>query len=456
MTASPTESASPPTILIVDGGQPLLAAASALLGRAGYRVHGVRGGGEALRALAAGPVDLVLCGLELPDGDGAALLQQVTARWPEVARVLLIGDATAGARESAIVRAEPSCWLQLPWQDGELRVAVKQGLQRRFLELERRRLTLRLEQLGHELEARAGRTDTRVAAATEELRQTVGFLEATQQALHKSYAAMVKMCSDLVGLRDPGMASYSRVIAEQAHALALRFGMDAHAARDVTFAALLHHIGKLGLPDRLLNKPFELLTSAEHVEMNRYPAIGAALLTGLEPLQAAAAYIRAQNECFDGRGQPEGLAREQIPLGARILSVVKGYHAVQRGAFDGRRHSVAEAVEFLRKNRGRRYDPAIVDAYLEVLDGFRRHLVEEPVLCVGCEELRPGMVLARDVVTDSGASLLTKDHVLDAEVIGRIRKVEQTTGERLTVFVWGRTPAAGTAPPWPGRVPPRA
>jgi response regulator RpfG family c-di-GMP phosphodiesterase len=383
----------------------------------------------------------------LPDGDGAAFLQQAAARWPDTARLLLIEATDPILIEAAIERAGASYWLHAPSREGELRLAVKQALHQRFAEFERRRLTALVQRQQQDLDKAETRLHTRGTASSDELRQTISFLEATQEELHKSYASVIKLCANLVGLRDPAMAAYSRVVAEQAHALALRLGMDESAARDVLYAGLLHHIGKLGLPDQLLSKPFEALTPTEHVEMNRYPVVGASLLIAIQPLQGAARIIRAQNECFDGHGQPDGQAGEQIPLGARVLAVVKAYHAVQRGSFDGRHHTAVQAVDFLRKNRGRRYDPAVVDAFLDVLDSLRRHLIAEPVLCVTSSDLRPGMILARDVVTDSGAALLTKDHVLDDDLISRIRQAERTSGEGLTIFVWGRRSGSGTDTP---------
>lgn len=434
-------------ILIVHAEPSVATAMGAPLVRGGYHVLQAGRVAEALSVLERGEVDLLIGGTRLPDGDGVALLQQVAARWPDTTRMLLIDTTDPVLSETAVERAEASCWLHAPCHDGELRLAVKQALHRRFVDFEHRRLTAIVQRQQQDLEKTEAALRARGSASSDELRQTVSFLEAAQEELHKSYASVIKMCANLVGLRDAAMASYSRVVAEQAHALALRLGMDASAARDVMYAGLLHHIGKLGLPDPLLNKPFESLTPAEHVEVNRYPVAGASLLIAIPPLQGAARIIRAQNECFDGQGQPDGQAGEQIPLGARVLAVVKGYHAVQRGGFDGRRHTAVQAVDFLRRNRGRRYDPAVVDAFLEVLDRLRQHLIAEPVLCVASADLKPGMVLARDVVTDSGAALLTKDHVLDGNLIDHIRQVERTSGEGLTIFVWGRRSGSGADTP---------
>ncbi len=261
---------------------------------------------------------------------------------------------------------------------------------------------------------------------------------------HAAFAATIKLCANLIGLRDPTQASLARGVAGHARELALKLGMDSASAQDVMFSGLLHHMGKLALSDALLQKPFDRLTPEERVEVNRHAVIGAKLLAGIEPLQAAALYIRHQNECYDGHGKPDRLAGEGIPLGARILSVVKGYHAYQRGSVDGYRHTPEQAAEFLRRNRGSRYDPAIVEAFLDVVHMSTKRVLTDPVLCVTTTDLVAGMVLARDVLSDEGALLLAKDYILDAGLIKLLHGVEQTGNEQLTIFVWNR-PAPGAA-----------
>lgn len=426
----------PSTVLLAGNDGPDMDGLASLLASAGYATLRARTGSEALDLLATHSIDSIVCEARLPEMRGAQLLERVAARWPDVPGLLILEAQVDGVAGTSADLHTPHSWLRKPWRDAEVLPVMRQALRQRALALECRRLGTSVGQLEHELQAARERSGAAAAGCAQELQQTIGFLHAAEEARHRGYAAIVKLCANLVGLRDPSLASLAQTVAEHARALALKLGMDTSATQDVVFAALLHHIGKLALPDHLLNKPFERLSLAERVETGRYPVIGATLLVGIEPLQTAALYIRHQNECFDGQGQPDGLVGDDIPLGARILSVAKGYHALQRGGVDGRRHTPDEAIEFLRRNRRSRYDPAVVDAYLEVVKTVTRQLLDEPVLCITTAELTPGMVLARDVLTDEGALLLTKNHVLDTGLINRLRTVERNTREHLTLFVW--------------------
>lgn len=440
-----TRATPPPTLLLVGADAPGLNVVAALLTGDGNLVLRASCGTEALRMLAERPIDVLLCQASLSGADSMRSLTQADS---EVPGLLLLEEHAPDSGGFHTDLPLSWTWLRGPWRDREVRRVVQEALGKRALLLERRLLLARIEQLESELNAALAQAETAAASRTEELEQTVGFLRAEEEARRRSYAATLKLCSNLVGLRDASQANLAQAVAEHALALALRLGMDAVAAQDVMFAGLLHHIGKLALPDALLNKPFERLTPAERNETARYPVIGAKLLAGIEPLQAAALHIRHQNECFDGHGLPDRQAGEGIPLGARILSVAKGYHAFQRGGVDGRRHTPDDASEFLRRNRRSRYDPAVVDVFLEVVRASTRRLLDEPVLCVSTADLAPGMVLARDVLTDDGALLLAKDYILDAGLIHRLRIVERNTQEHLTIFVRHRH--APGAPPGEG------
>lgn len=431
-----------PTFLLVSNDDQALDALAASLIAGGNTVLRASRGAEALTVLAGQPVDVMVCAARLPDTGGAQLLAQVARFGLDLPAVLIL-DERGDMPDVPAGPQPPWTGLRRPWREAEVRHALQQALWQRKTLLERRRLGASVAQLEQELKAAREQAQAGAARAPQ-TRPATGLLQAIEEVRERAYAATVKLCATLVGLRDPSLASLAQTVAEHAHALALKMGLADSAAQDVNFAALLHHIGKLALPDYLLNKPFESLSPAERLETDRYPVIGASLLVGIEPLQTAALYIRHQNECFDGQGQPDRLAGDKIPLGARILSVAKGYHAMQRGSVDGQRHTPDQAIEFLRNNRGSRYDPAVVDAFLEVIKALTSRLLDEAVLCITTDELEPGMVLARDVLSDDGALLLTKEHVLDTALINRMRVLEQNTKDHLTVFVWRHAPTART------------
>jgi HD-GYP domain-containing protein (c-di-GMP phosphodiesterase class II) len=199
-------------------------------------------------------------------------------------------------------------------------------------------------------------------------------------------------------------------------------------------AGLLHDIGKIGLPDEILRKPFNALNADERSLVVRHPVTGELALMAVDALKGAAALIRHHHERFDGAGYPDGLQGLAIPLGARILAVVNDYDALQLGTLVNRPLRPAEARDFLIENSGKRYDPEVVRAFLGAVPQ-----VAEAVVLPGMPHrpatLRPGMVLARDLVHRDGYLLLAHGFVLDAKMIEQLARLEATEGHALTIHV---------------------
>ena len=129
---------------------------------------------------------------------------------------------------------------------------------------------------------------------------------------------------------------------------------------------IIHDIGKIGIPDAILQKP-GLLTAEELHEMQRHPELGERIARPLGSATELLPIIRHHHEAFDGSGYPDGLRGQDIPLAARIVSVCDGFDALTstRPYRPGR--SPREAVEILEQGRGQQWDPDLVDAFIDDL-----------------------------------------------------------------------------------------
>jgi HD-GYP domain-containing protein (c-di-GMP phosphodiesterase class II) len=151
-----------------------------------------------------------------------------------------------------------------------------------------------------------------------------------------------------------------------------RLGLGERDLALLHIAATLHDIGKIGIPEHILNKPGPLGDEEREV-MQRHPEIGARILARLDGLKDAAPIVLHHQERWDGRrdgpfpGYPAGLAGEEIPLGSRIIAVVDTFDALATTRPYRRALPVARAGEVLRSERGRQFDPQVVDTFLEVL-----------------------------------------------------------------------------------------
>lgn len=442
MQPAPAQQAVPEpefTLLFVDDEANILASLKRLFRPQGYRIFTAESGAQGLEIMGCEAVDLVISDMRMPEMNGAQFLEKIREKWPETVRILLTGYAEISATVDAINRGQIYRYISKPWEDNDITLLVKHALRQKTLEREKQRLEELARKQNEELKELNASLEDKVKARTEEVRQTMAFLEDAHEKLKKGFITSIRVFSNLIELRDAAMVGHSRRVAEMARAIAQRMGMSGAEAQDVFVAGLLLDVGKIGLPDRLLNKPYANLTAEERFEVVKYPVKGQMALMALEQLQGAANLIRSHRERFDGMGYPDRLAGLNIPLGARILALVKDYDAALIGAMSAAPLKQNDAVLFIQDGKGKRYDPLVVEAFLNELGSARPATAgAETEQALRSGQLTPGMALSRDLTAKSGEMLLSKEHVLTEQVIEQIRGFERIGGEVLTVHVHAR------------------
>jgi ribonuclease P protein subunit RPR2 len=195
-------------------------------------------------------------------------------------------------------------------------------------------------------------------------------LRALNQMLKDTYRQTLEALGRAVDQRD-GMtgghcvrvAEYSRVLGERI------LGSQPQELQVLEYGALLHDIGKIAVPDAILRKAGPL-TDEEVTVMRQHPCLGYEILCGIGFLSDALPIVLHHHERFDGKGYPNGLAGEQIPIGARIFSVVDAFDAMTADRHYRRALSLDQAISELRRNSGTQFDPEVI----AVLDEVAGHL----------------------------------------------------------------------------------
>lgn len=220
---------------------------------------------------------------------------------------------------------------------------------------------------------RLGRNQARSAVETRRLQremppemQLVNEREASDalssaQARRADEAGMIYSLMGVLELRDGGTSAHSHAVSDLATAIARELALDEECVREVAAAGLLHAIGKVGLPDSLLNKPGRL-TPDEWEVMRQHPVMGAAILEGSVYLRALIPAVRHHLERWDGTGYPDHLAGEQIPLAARILFVALAFAAMTAERPYHAARSTRAAAEEIARSAGSQFDPAVAAA----------------------------------------------------------------------------------------------
>ena len=323
------------TVLCVDDEPNVLASLKRMLRNPQMAVISAQSGAEALEILERLPIDLVISDMRMPVMDGAALLEQIYLRWPHVVRVLLTGQADVESTVAAVNRGRVFRYLHKPWDDEDLRMTVRQGLDMRRLEDERSRLEALTAAQNRSLQQLNAELEDRVRARTAEL-------SAANLRLQRGHLKTIKAFVDLIELRSGALSGHGKRVAELARSLARHRGLPENEVLDIFKAGLLHDIALVGADDDTLH-----LGDSHHA---LHASRGAQSLRGLDDMDAVADLVEAHHDRFDGR---------PVPLGARILAVANALDELERS--DGPHgHSRADAIAQLRLEAGTRFDPQVV------------------------------------------------------------------------------------------------
>ncbi|MDX9849952.1 MAG: HD domain-containing protein [Anaerolineaceae bacterium] len=185
--------------------------------------------------------------------------------------------------------------------------------------------------------------------------------------LEESFIETVVALANAVEARDTYTEDHSARMEELVVEVCRQLSFPEEEIINMRWAARLHDIGKIGVPDQILRKPGSL-NEEEWVLMKQHPQIGSKILAPISKMASVSPIIRAHHEKFNGMGYPDGLANEQIPLGARILAVVDAYVAMTDDRIYRKSLGHEKAVSELIDNKGSQFDPEIVDIFLKIIE----------------------------------------------------------------------------------------
>jgi PAS domain S-box-containing protein len=191
-------------------------------------------------------------------------------------------------------------------------------------------------------------------------------LQRSQVELMSAYDAVIEGWARALDLRDKEMEGHTRRVTDLTEAVARAMGVSDPQILQMRRGALLHDVGKIGIPDSILLKPGKL-TEEEWEVMRRHPRLAYEMLSAIRYLAPAVEIPYCHHEKWDGTGYPRGLKGEQIPLAARIFAVVDVYDAMTSDRPYRKARTRQEALDYIRNEGGRHFDPKVVEVFMRVV-----------------------------------------------------------------------------------------
>ncbi|OGV41579.1 MAG: hypothetical protein A2X46_02710 [Lentisphaerae bacterium GWF2_57_35] len=344
------ETAGKGSILVVDDDPGICRILELMLKEAGHQVVSCQTVSDALELLKSRRrYDIVLADLKLPDEDGFSLLGKVREMDSSIVRIVITGHVTAEHVISSM-RHGAYDFIRKPFAKEDLLIIMERALEYRRLMLENLRYRRHLEEM---VRAKSGQ----ISEALDQIKASYQF----------TLEAMVAM----LDARERELSQHSQRVRDLTVALAQHMGVKSPDLEEIGRGALLHDIGKIAIPDAVLQKP-GALDADEWDVIKNHPQLGYSFLASSSYLKTAAEMVLSHHEHYDGRGYPRGLKGEDICLGARIFAVIDAYDAMRSRRVYKTFVSKDEALEEICSKSGSQFDPTVVEAFMDC-----RHRIEE-------------------------------------------------------------------------------
>jgi putative nucleotidyltransferase with HDIG domain len=331
-----------PRVLIVDDEPEIRDVLAELLGGE-YVCMSAPSAEDALAILADQDIQLVISDITMGEMSGLEMIPFVLEKSPDTVVVMISGMQTV---ESAIeaLRVGAFDYIMKPFDLRQVEAVVKRAREHHELRVAKKRYETRLEEL---------------------VEQRTAQLDRALDSLEEAYRSTLKALTTALETRDAETHGHSQRVVTFSLRLGRELGLSPDEMRSLEFGAMLHDIGKIGVPDAILRKPAKL-TEEEWVNMRQHPVHGREILKGINFLQGAARVVAQHHEKWDGSGYPLGLKGADIDINARIFMVADAFDAMISDRVYRAGRSYEEAAEELDRCTGQHFDPEIVRAFHRV------------------------------------------------------------------------------------------
>lgn len=430
-----SNSAKKPNILCVDDEKSILDALRRVFRTSNCNVFVANGGKQGLEIMAENTIDLVISDMRMPEMTGAEFLEQVAKEYEDTVRILLTGYSDIKSTIAAVNKGRINNYVSKPWDNDYLKKIVDGALYTKRLEDEHAELLALTKEQNEQLQELNNNLEEQVNKRTKALKLMLAKVNQGNKDLKHSYRSFVKVFSHLIELRENKKEAHTGRVANHVKLIAEGMDIEEENIEQLYYAALLRNIGKVTLSDTAMTSPFEVMTDEDKKAYKKHPATGEALLMSVGALNQAANIIRSHRERVDGKGFPDGLDTENIPLESKILAIASDYDDMLHGMYAQKKINSEKAIAYFKEQVGKRYDADVVKTYLDVLETIEHLSIAKKEKKLSVKELRDGMILARDLITPDGILLLSQDMALNERIINKVKRFEKDVEEGFYVFI---------------------
>jgi response regulator RpfG family c-di-GMP phosphodiesterase len=424
----------PNRILCVDDEDNVLRALKRLFMSEDYEVLTAMSGGDGLAVLKNIEVPVIVSDQRMPVMTGAEFLEKSRPLSPDAVRIILTGYADVEAAIGAINRGGAYRYVSKPWNDSDLLRVIKDAFEKYHLVRENQYLTELTTKQNEELKKWSVELELYVQQHTIDLTKQNKEQKKLNLKLKKNVSEILRSLSSLIELRNGSTRNHSNNVAILSTAIAEEIGLTAPEIEMISTASQLHDIGMIGAPDIVLLKNVGELSPDEMTEYVKHPVRGQAAIDCIEDFRGPGILIRHHHEWYNGRGFPDGLKGDNIPMGARIIAIADRFERILHDEMQDIDSALAKVKSMLATQFDATLYTPLEKTARELFRSIDRD-TDSIEVELQTKDLAPGMVISRDLITGTGLLLLRKGTVLSDKNIETLKRAVNLDPSKSGIFV---------------------
>ncbi|MBL7191225.1 response regulator [bacterium] len=423
-------------ILFVDDERNILMALNRLFFEDDYEIFTAVSGEAGLESLKQNDIQLIVSDQRMPGMAGVDFLIKAEEYAPSAAKIILTGYTDLEAAIKAINEGKVQKFITKPWNDDELKLTVKQVFEYLDLQAQNQALQKLLEERNKELVGLNETLQQKVKERTKKIVLQNQELTRLNAKLEENFYKIIRIFLSIIEIRSKEIASHCKRVSAASRFLAAEMELEEREIETIELAAMLHDIGKIGIPEKTLKKTENILTTEEKNLYRQHPLLGEQTLSPIDNLKDAAKIIRHHHENYNGSGYPDRLMADYIPIGSRIIAVVNTYDQLVNKVYMNVNNTRLRAFKALRLQSGIELDPDITIKFILLMKRHKAEVNERRELEIKPFELKSNMILSRDLFTSRGTAVFTKDRRLSPEDIKHIMDSDRIEKLFTAVYVY--------------------
>ncbi|EKD26113.1 MAG: Response regulator receiver [uncultured bacterium] len=418
-----------PIVVFIDDEENILSAINRLCRKEIFQSFFTSNPDQVIEWVQTKEVAVVVSDQRMPDMDGTLLLEKVRSISPNTIRIILTGYADLQSAVEAINKCGVWRFMNKPWNENEFKFNIQQAIAQYNLVEENIKLNSLIKQQNDQLKEMNQSLEDKVKERTSVILQL-------NQQLKSSLLETIKLLGQLTEMHSPLIGNHSKRVAVLSREIGKAMELNSNELFELEIAAILHDIGKIGLPQTIMKKNESQMSKQEREIYLSHIIRGEVLISKITGLGNVVKIIRHHHEYYNGQGFPDKLRESNIPLASQIISVADLYDNALNDKSLFQVSSSDKSLQYISNFSGTRLSPQIIKVLVQCIKDIKGEVFNQVESEINLEDLAENMVISRNIVSTAGVMLVKKDSKMTKTLLEQLKQVSHKISVVDNIYIY--------------------